>query len=82
MSLTALFTYYDTGRVGELNKEQFEALYEQCKAGGYALAEFGSCYAEVDKSGDGLINFNEFIHWMIEMGVLKLDQIKPVEMVQ
>ena len=57
-------------------------LYEQCKAGGYALAEFGSCYAEVDKSGDGLINFNEFIHWMIEMGVLKLDQIKPVEMVQ
>jgi hypothetical protein len=49
-------------KVGNLSKEQFEALYKHCADNGYALAEFGSCMEQVDKSGDGLINFKYVTH--------------------
>ena len=52
----------DVEKVGNLSKEQFEALYKHCADNGYALAEFGSCMEQVDKSGDGLINFKYVTH--------------------
>ena len=36
---------------------------------------------EIDKDGDGVINYNEFVHWMIEMGVLSISGVQPVQMV-
>ena len=75
------FKYYDTGNLGYLNAEQFEACYQYMLQSGFALKQFSHCVQEIDKDGDGVINYNEFVHWMINMGVLSISGVKPVQMV-
>ena len=46
---------------------------------GYALKEYGSAIQEIDKSGDGSVNYNEFFGWMVAMGALNMEGTKPVK---
>lgn len=64
----AFFQYYDADKSGNLDKKEFEALHKQLMDSGYQLKDCASAISEIDKSGDGEVNFNEFLAWMISMG--------------
>ena len=73
------FKYYDTASLGYLNAEQFEACYQYMLQSGFAMKQFSHCMQEIDSDGDGVINYNEFVHWMISMGVLSVSGVTPVQ---
>ncbi len=71
----------ENGHVATLHKQprkipqgQFECqsccCVSVCNGQGYSLGDFSSTLAHVDRSGDGKIAFNEFISWMVSLGVL------------
>ena len=68
-----VFKYYDEDFSGELNTKEFSGIYKYMKEAGYnlgSLTETG-VLKEVDTSGDGEINYNEFITWMVSLGHLQ-----------
>lgn len=64
------FKYYDADRSGALDTTEFPKLHAQLVATGYQLQDCATVTAEIDKSGDGHINFNEFLNWMLSMGAI------------
>mgnify|MGYP000865301267 FL=1 len=76
------FRYFDTECEGYLDHTKFSACYEYMVQSGYALKEFASSLSEIDTNNDGVVNYNELVHWMISMGVLNIDKINPVALVQ
>lgn len=72
------FKYYDIENSGQLNKDEFRGVYNYMKESGYDVNSFDAVLNEIDTSGDGLINYNEFIVWMVEVGVLVNSDIKII----
>ena len=69
--LTEYFRFFDEDFSGELDAVEFQQLYDNLLTQGYNLPAFDETMAIVDKTGDGLIGFNEFMSWMIGMGCLE-----------
>ena len=68
-----VFQYYDEDFSGELDTKEFSGIYKYMKEAGYnlgSLTETG-VLKEVDTTGDGEINYNEFITWMVTLGHLQ-----------
>jgi len=76
------FQFFDQTKTGTLNGEEFTTMYGYMVQGGYALAEFSSCIKELDANEDGVIQFNEFMRWMVKMGALKIDEVRPIQVIQ
>ena len=70
MQLSELFKYFDEDFSGALHVDEFRQLYDNLLSQGYTLGDFESTLAQVDKTGDGTVSFNEFMAWMIGMGCL------------
>ena len=67
---SAFYQAKDADNSGELDKEEFTKLHADLVAGGYKLGSAEDTMTEIDKSGEGLIHFNEFIAWAIKIGCL------------
>ena len=63
------FQHVDTDKSGKLTTEEFNQVFNMMKENGYSVGDFGKCIGEIDRSGDGEINFNEFIAWIKNMGL-------------
>ena len=71
------FKYYDEDNSGVLSYEQFTNVYDYMKSSGYALhgRTVDQVFSDIDTTQDSNINYNEFIRWMVELGVLLPDGI-------
>jgi Ca2+-binding EF-hand superfamily protein len=72
------FKYYDEENNGELNRAEFLNVYNYMKDSGYVLEDFELVFDEIDTTKDGTINYNEFIVWMVGVGVLVNSNIKRI----
>jgi Ca2+-binding EF-hand superfamily protein len=72
------FSYYDEENSGELDHREFEGVYNYMIQSGYQIDELENVLQEIDTSHDGTINYNEFIVWMVGVGVLKNEDIKKI----
>ena len=72
------FTYYDEECSGELDHREFEGVYKYMTESGYEMDVLENVLAEIDTTNDGLINYNEFIVWMVAVGVLVNPDIKRI----
>lgn len=77
-----VFQYYDSDLSGKLDVAQFSETFKYLEESGYNLQ--GQSEEEIlpaiDTSGDGEINFNEFISWMVDVGVLEAQGIKRTDL--
>lgn len=71
-ALSEYFISFDTDYSGELEPAEHRLLYDALLEQGYRLEGFEAVQAAVDKSGDGTINFNEWLSFMIAQGVLDM----------
>lgn len=60
--VATLFVQYDTNDDGELDREEFVKLCEECMAD-LSEPELELGFAIIDKSGDNRIQFTEFVDW-------------------
>jgi hypothetical protein len=58
------FKSVDKDMSGKLSIDEFNQVFSVMAASGYNVGHFSDCIAEIDKSGDGEINFNEFVGWV------------------
>jgi Ca2+-binding EF-hand superfamily protein len=71
--LSEVFQYYDEDYSGSLDYEQFSNVFQYMKDSNYQLDEnetVEGCLNKIDTSKDGIINYNEFIVWCCELGVI------------
>ena len=75
------FQYYDEDRTGTLDWEQFSNVYQYMYDAGYDLTlTVEECLLQVDTTHDELVNYNEFIVWMVKLGVLESKGIKRTDL--
>lgn len=55
-----------------------EQTFNYLRESGYTLPEFADALSVLDTSGDGKINYNEFICWMAQIGCLDIANLHPV----
>jgi Ca2+-binding EF-hand superfamily protein len=67
------FKYYDKDRSGTIDRAEFKPVYESLKAAGHQLGTIDQALTALDKSGDGLISLNEYVNWLINSKILKLE---------
>ena len=79
-----VFRYYDTDRNGCLGRDEFSHCFNYLKESGYTIGARSQedVMTEVDTGHDGNINYNEFISWMVTIGVLEVSGIKRVDLTQ
>ena len=61
-----VFQGEDKDKTGNLNEEQFKNVHAKFIELGFVIPEYTAVMSEVDKGGDGSINFNELLAWMSE----------------
>ena len=61
-SLRALFESIDTAKDGALDRDEVAALFV-AKHIALTPAQFEQCFAEMDVSGSGSVNFKDFRRW-------------------
>lgn len=66
------FSSFDTDESGSLSADEFRGCYENMTAFGFAMTDCETALQELDTDGNGVINFNEFIRWMINVGALSI----------
>jgi Ca2+-binding EF-hand superfamily protein len=71
------YEYYDDDQSGVLSYDQFRNVYRYMKESGYGVGEKTpeDIFSEIDTDGTESINYNEFIRWMVHLGVLEADGI-------
>ena len=74
------FRYFDSDGNGELNEDEFNMLcLHMVEVGGYDLNRLNFKIEVLDKDGDGVVTFNEYIVHMIGLGALDgKDGSRPV----
>ena len=72
------FRYYDQSSTGTLTKLEFSNVYSYMTESGYLMDDFEDVFEEIDTDKDGTINYNEFIVWMVGIGVLVNSDIKQI----
>lgn len=77
--ISEFFRYYDVDRDGSLSRAEFAKLAAQMESTGYNLKLMGFSFDLLDKDGDGAIEFNEFVDYLIDTGALdRADGTRPV----
>jgi Ca2+-binding EF-hand superfamily protein len=74
------FHYYDKDNSGELDVKEFKKMCDHMESNGYKLKLMNFKLETLDKNGDGKVNFNEYLSYMIDLGVLDRasDGARPV----
>jgi Ca2+-binding EF-hand superfamily protein len=80
--ITELFRSYDKKHRGELDKNQFNALFEDLIKQKVMEQNQANQFDEIDRSHDGKINFNELIAWFYDQGVLEKMGVLPIKTVE
>jgi Ca2+-binding EF-hand superfamily protein len=66
------FQSFDSDESGSLSSDEFKSCYADMAAFGFAMTDCESAMQELDTDGNGVVNFNEFIRWMINVGALQI----------
>jgi Ca2+-binding EF-hand superfamily protein len=77
--ITELFRSYDKKNQGQLDKKQFEELFQELIKKNIMEQNQANQFDEIDRSQDGKINFNELIAWFYEQGTLQKLGILPIK---
>jgi len=77
IKIIELFRSYDKQNQGQLDKKQFEELFQELIEKNIMEQNQANQFDEIDRSHDGKINFNELIAWFYDQGVLQKMGILP-----
>ena len=67
---TAYFDYFDKDKSGHISAEEFQLLHaDLLKNGMLQETDARSSFEAMDKTGEGGIDFNEYVDWLHEKGV-------------
>ncbi|CAF0897287.1 unnamed protein product [Rotaria sordida] len=69
--ITQLYRSYDKKNQGQLDKKQFKELFQELVRKKIMEENQTNQFDEIDRSQDGKINFNEFVAWFYDQGVLE-----------
>lgn len=67
-----IFRSYDADDSGKLEKAEFQECYLGLVNGGFQLTDFETAFDQLDTEKDGVIDYNEFIRWLVNENVLTL----------
>jgi Ca2+-binding EF-hand superfamily protein len=67
-----IFQSYDADGSGQLEKNEFHECYLGLVNGGFQLKDFDEAFDQLDTERNGIIDYNEFIRWLVSEGVLTL----------
>mmetsp|Transcript_3877 Transcript_3877/g.5942 ORF Transcript_3877/g.5942 Transcript_3877/m.5942 type:complete len:176 (-) Transcript_3877:52-579(-) len=72
----AYFRYFDKDNSGDISADEFRDLHKDLVKNGYGahLSDEESDLTTLDKDGDGQIDFNEYISWLVKIGTIKLPE--------
>jgi len=65
------FQTVDTEKKGHIPKANYDKFYQTLVNAKLTSKSKESCFAELDKNGDGTISFAEFVEWLNNSGALK-----------
>jgi len=74
-----LFRSYDKKNQGQLDKKQFEELFQELIQQNIMEQNQANQFDEIDRSHDEKINFNELIAWFYDQGVLQKMGVLPIQ---
>ncbi len=77
--ITELFRSYDKKNQGQLDKKQFEELFQELIQQNIMEQNQANQFDEIDRSHDEKINFNELIAWFYDQGVLQKMGVLPIQ---
>eukprot|EP01098_Paradermamoeba_levis_P001040 TRINITY_DN1116_c0_g1_i2.p1 TRINITY_DN1116_c0_g1~~TRINITY_DN1116_c0_g1_i2.p1 ORF type:complete len:162 (-),score=32.87 TRINITY_DN1116_c0_g1_i2:107-592(-) len=66
------FKYFDKDRTGSITAAEFGDLHADLTKNRYTTKSLEESLKELDQSGDGSVSFNEYVHWLVRIGSLKL----------
>ena len=69
-----IFRGYDTDNSGQLEKEEFRNCYVGLIDAGIQLGDFEEAFEQLDSERNGVIDYNEFVRWLVNAGVLTLER--------
>ncbi|UJR07525.1 hypothetical protein I4U23_011813 [Adineta vaga] len=75
--ITDLFRSFDKKNQGELDKKQFNELFQELIQQKLMEENQANQFDEIDRSNDGKINFNELIAWFYDQRVLEKMGVLP-----
>jgi len=67
-----VFNSYDPGKSGKLATTDFEQFHADLVKNGMTTKDKDTCLADLDTSGDGAVQFNEYIDWLQRIGSIKV----------
>jgi Ca2+-binding EF-hand superfamily protein len=67
-----IFRGYDADDSGKLEKNEFQECYLGLVNGGFQLTEFETAFDQLDTEKNGVIDYNEFVRWLVNENVLTL----------
>jgi Ca2+-binding EF-hand superfamily protein len=77
--ITQLFRSYDKKHEGQLDRKEFQELFQELIKKNIMEQNQANHFDEIDRSHDGKINFNELIAWYYDQGVLQKMGIIPIK---
>lgn len=63
-TLAAVFKKYDSNKNGSLDASEFRALHQEMRSLGLTARDANTALADIDSSGDGVVQFNELAEWL------------------
>ena len=67
------FRSFDSDASGQLTLDEFRELYANLLSYGFSLSQdVEEALTRLDAGGNGTIDFNELVHWMISVGAFSL----------
>jgi Ca2+-binding EF-hand superfamily protein len=70
MNAVNYFHHFDADNSGSIDANEFQELYHNLSALGFALGDVESARKELDKDGNGEISLLEFVDWLFRIGSL------------
>ena len=67
-----VFQAYDKERKGFIDTKNFPAFYYRLKESGLTSLGQAECLNDLDGNGDGSIQFNEYMDWIMRVGTAKV----------
>ena len=62
------FNSFDSGKTGYITKSDFDAFYDELVKAGLTKQEKSKVFENLDRSGDGRVQFSEYINWLKDIG--------------
>jgi Ca2+-binding EF-hand superfamily protein len=68
--LSGYFKFFDKDKNGRLDREEMGKMMQHMEKSGYLLKQMNFSIEGLDKNHDGMVHFNEFVAYMIDLGAL------------